>query len=638
MDESRSEILTGIQELRAKAAKQLTGNEYYMVAQQLDTLASSPELGGDLAQSFLDLIQSRLNAESLFRDLNGLTAGIEADVKPSDRMVSAGAGDPEIPSPAETPAEPSSPPPEEPSIPDSPAEPAPSPGPDIPSPPGSPGGPSAPPEIQHGEAANPDGRLITPKANSFGTPQATGAISLTSVTTDGEIAPNVPTDMTSGGFPPISSGNGVAPAQGGLMTAAEAARVLVNQNLTGNAYYQAANLIMAIRNLPQSASAGEAISKPNDFNEALALLREQAGTLSGAAREEAASLAASLQAVVMPQSESATGLASADDTRSNAASAAVTESTQTSEPAEIPTQAKINLSDAPDPEPDPGPRTGFDNLAETSWHRVKDVDRAERNPEPSLNGSSAPQAVAAAATPADRPIPISSEATPEIAEPLEPDFSTSATTLSQDNGKAFNDGGSESLSSEPSEAGRFESAGTDFAISGDDQPSSEPQSSHQAEAVSETAISAEAEVVTNPPPIEADPVGTATSQGAETSTLLQEAQAVIESTAEELVSKTDDAIAAVLPMREAENPAEAANPPDEIQPEFDPASQSHESVAEETTEIRQADQPAEAEHTASDSASEEAIPAATAENKQMQEPAKGGFFSRLFGLRSSENR
>ena len=645
MDESRSEILAGIQELRAKAAKQLTGNEYYMVVQQLDTLASSPELGGDLAQSFLGLIQSRLNAGSLFRDFNGLKSTVAASAEPSDQKLSAGSGDPEVPSPAETPAEPSSPPPEEPSLPDSPAEPAPSPGPDIPSPPGSPGGPSAPPpEVPRDQDAHPDGHLITPKANSFGTPQATGAISLYNVETGEFVTNSMPEKSAAETFSPLSSEKDAVSAQGGLTTASDAARLLVNRNLTGNAYYQAASIIMAIRNLPQSASVGEVISKPNDFSQALALLREQAGALSGAAREEAESLIGSLQGVVMPQSGTAGGFSAADDTGANTGAETVTESGQTSEPepAEMPTKVEVNLSDAPDPEPDPGPRTGFDDLAETSWHRVKDVDRTERNPGPSLNGSSAPHPAAAATIPAERPVP--DDVTPEIAEPKEPDLSASATTMSQDNGEAFNDGGSESRSSEPSETGRVESAGTDFAIPGNDQSSREPQNGHQTEAFSEATVSAQAEDIANTPADEAvppepqalnsDPADTPTPEDKETFTLLQEAQTVIESTAEELVSKTDDAIAAVLPMKEAENAGEADSPPDETRHESDPSSQSQESVSEETTEVKQSDQPARSEYAASGSSSDETIAASpAADNKQTQEPAKAGFFSRLFGLR-----
>ncbi len=172
MEDSRSEIIAGIRELRAKAAEQLTGNTYYMIVQQLNSLENNTELNGDLARSVLSLIEARIDSEGT--------------------LVAATGGDPEVPNTPDSPAEPSTPStPEEPSVPDSPAQPSPSPMPDIPSPPGSPSEPSTPPEIPtQGQQAEGDvDHIITPRANSFGMPQPTVAISLTSIETADATSP-----------------------------------------------------------------------------------------------------------------------------------------------------------------------------------------------------------------------------------------------------------------------------------------------------------------------------------------------------------------------------------------------------------------------------------------------------------------
>ena len=61
MDNGSADIIAGIKELRAKVEAQLTGNDYYMIALQLDALAASTETANAAAKSLLNSIESRLN-------------------------------------------------------------------------------------------------------------------------------------------------------------------------------------------------------------------------------------------------------------------------------------------------------------------------------------------------------------------------------------------------------------------------------------------------------------------------------------------------------------------------------------------------------------------------------------------------
>ena len=61
MDNGSADIIAGIKELRAKVEAQLTGNDYYMIAQQLDALAASTETPNAAAKSLLNSIELRLN-------------------------------------------------------------------------------------------------------------------------------------------------------------------------------------------------------------------------------------------------------------------------------------------------------------------------------------------------------------------------------------------------------------------------------------------------------------------------------------------------------------------------------------------------------------------------------------------------
>ncbi len=57
MDNGSADIIAGIKELRAKVEAQLTGNDYYMIALQLDALAASTETANAAAKSLLNSIE-----------------------------------------------------------------------------------------------------------------------------------------------------------------------------------------------------------------------------------------------------------------------------------------------------------------------------------------------------------------------------------------------------------------------------------------------------------------------------------------------------------------------------------------------------------------------------------------------------
>ncbi|NJM34619.1 MAG: hypothetical protein HC850_07795, partial [Rhodomicrobium sp.] len=61
MENNGADIIAGIRELRAKAAEQLVGNEYYMIVQQLDALAQARDLKAELVEAVLTTIRMRLN-------------------------------------------------------------------------------------------------------------------------------------------------------------------------------------------------------------------------------------------------------------------------------------------------------------------------------------------------------------------------------------------------------------------------------------------------------------------------------------------------------------------------------------------------------------------------------------------------
>jgi hypothetical protein len=63
MGEGRSEIIAGIRDLRAKAAAQLTGNAYYMIVQQLDSLERSADLNDEAAYSIYKTISQVLPSQ-----------------------------------------------------------------------------------------------------------------------------------------------------------------------------------------------------------------------------------------------------------------------------------------------------------------------------------------------------------------------------------------------------------------------------------------------------------------------------------------------------------------------------------------------------------------------------------------------
>lgn len=276
MDNSRSEISTEVRELRARAAEQLSGNEYYMISQQLDSLENSPELTGETAQSVLEMLRARL----------GLAEG--ASPAADSAAAASGATEPESAS------------------------------------------------------GNQDHAVITPRANSFGMPQATGAISFASEPEgEGESGPDTAGETAEPAVPPL--------AMSRLQAAAAATHRLATEHLDGNRYYMAANLLDGLRNLPAADRKGESITVPESLDDAVALLRQEIEQLGSIAKDQAAPMVVSLQALFAPD---ATPEVSAADPVEDAAAAAKRETMEAlaSLRAEDET-ADVNESTAPEASP-----------------------------------------------------------------------------------------------------------------------------------------------------------------------------------------------------------------------------------------------------------------------------------------------
>ncbi len=376
MENGKADIIAGIRELRAKAVEQLTGNEYYMIVQQLDLLATSAELSDEAARSVFTLISARLGA--------------------SAPAVSA-AGGPEVPETPSTPAQPDTPStPEQPVIPDSPAQPDGSPGPEIPSPPISPAEPQTPPEASVAPAVAAGSeepvQIVTPSASSFGMPQATVALRFAEPVTPAEDAP-------------------AAKPVGGLAAAVMATRTLIEERLSGNSYYSAANLLGQLQILPPTSGGGD-MTRPDGFDGALTLLRREAAHLTGIAHDEAARIIAALENVLMPKPQPVAEPKPQPVAEKPAEAAAPQPAASEAEPAAPEAEAAASQSAVPEaetaaPEAAPEPRTGFDDLADAAWKRVQQVSADDPRPAAALNGSAAPAPVAEeVAVPVVEPAPV----------------------------------------------------------------------------------------------------------------------------------------------------------------------------------------------------------------------------------------
>jgi hypothetical protein len=393
MEQGISDILDGIRELRARAAQKLSGNEYYMIVQQLDALAMSAGQNEDM-KSALSEIEARLDH----------------------------------------------------SRPDG-----------------------------HGQEAP---VVVLPRAGSFG-----GASSTRAIGGDHAAAPAAPPE-------PAAGPEADASLKSGLALAAEAVHPVVEAQLSGNSYYMAAYLVERLRHLPAPKLAdAPAVASPADLNAALGLLRAEMEQLSGLVRDEAVYLVTAFENLIAPKAPPAPA---PEPVKEQAAPAAPQPATQAPcaaqpQPAETappsapePSAPRHDvLADASGPEPDAGPKTGFDQLAEAAWQRVKSVSEADRPQAPALNGSAVPMPSATLASP--QPAPA---APPPPAAPLTEDMS-----------EALNDGGSERRSSEPCYAAEFEPAFAQPAASGDVQPAVEAVAGQEAEAPGEAAAPAEAESV-----------------------------------------------------------------------------------------------------------------------------------------------
>ena len=563
MDNGKADIIAGIRELRAKAAEQLTGNEYYMIVQQLDSLATSVELSDEVARSVFNLISARLDRAA--------------------PAISA-AGGPEVPEIPDTPAQPDTPStPDVPVPPDSPAQPDGSPGPEIPSPPSSPAEPPTPPEVR-GAPASAAGsdepvQIVTPSANSFGMPQATAAIRLAEAAPPSEPAAAVPEAASA------------AKHITGLSAAVLATRALIEGKLSGNSYYSAANLLGQLQILPPVTGRGE-IEPPDDFEAALALLRREAAHLSGIANDEAVRVIAALENVLMPKPQPVP-----------------------EKPAEAATpQSAPPQPEAATPEAEPEPRTGFDDLAEAAWQRVRHVSAADARPAAALNGSTPP--APAIAPQASAPAAMAAEQTEMMA---------------QDIGEAFNDGGSESRSSEPCYLNEFELAGAQFGASDRQEPAAETGADNPSETEREAALSAEAEAL----------IALAQS-GAEPLVAVEEADVLtveFEEVTEAQAPGPDETVALEQPVFAEAEPQVA---------ELEPVVAASEPVAEETEPaavsspvMEEQAEPAITAAPASSGTAHEvpaADPAPAPQDTPATKPVKRGFLGRLFGGSSVESR
>lgn len=540
MDNGKADIIAGIRELRAKAAEQLTGNEYYMIVQQLDSLATSAELSDAAARSVFSLISQRLG---------GGAPAISAS------------GGPEVPETPATPAQPDTPStPEAPVMPGSPAQPDGSPGPEIPSPPSSPAEPQTPPEASGAPVLAADSedrvRVIAPSANSFGMPQATVGVRSPEPAAPSEPAAAIPEQEAAP----------VAEPAGGLASAIMAARALIEERLSGNSYYAAANLLGQLQILPPIAGGGEPAARPDGFEGALALLRREAAHLTGIAHDEAARVIAALENVLMPQPRPV-----AETPAESAApqpAAAIPE-------AVMPEAATL---EAAMPEAEIEPRTGFDGLAEAAWQRVRHVSAAA-SPTMALNGSPAPAAAAR------------------------------TEMMAQDIGEAFNDGGSESRSSEPCTLHEFEPAGARHGASDRQEPAAEAGADAASETQRQAAVPAEAPGLI----------------------------ALAEAGAEAPVAVEDAIVLTVLD--EAVTEPRAAEP-EETVPLEEPVVAAAELAAATAPVIEELAEPACVAAPASSEAADEGPPARTGPAAQAMpaKPAKRGFFGRLFGGAAAENR
>jgi hypothetical protein len=490
-------------------------------------------------------------------------------------------------------------------------------------------------------------QIITPRANSFSAPQATVAISFATVE-DGEAADS----------------NGEPPRLTGLGTAADAALALARTQLSGNDYYTVANLLGTLRQLPGAPlEGGDAATPPGDFNGLLAVLRQEAGKLSGAAQDQATQLIGSLEGLLAPVPEQAAEAV----------------------------QAETATSEAPPAEP-AAPLTGFDKLADASWRRVEEVTQAERAQAQSLNGSAPPRAQAAptampeptatpvesaqpetapqqpqpatpaapppvqpeqAATPqqATTPAPVEPKPTPAGAPPIRPAQAATpaaAEPMAEDMGEALNDGGSERRSSEPCYAGEFDDKLS--ATAADHQPASE-KTEQAAEAAGETALSAEAETLSG-----ADAAATSNAEAAAdemaAAAVAEELKSIAEAAAE-IVAEQAESVSTPFPATgTAEAPSEGAPAASIADAGTTLASQA---VAEATAAEQPASEPPPADQTASTApvgvqseavASAERADAQSAAAEQTEPPlekaaeksARGGFFNRLFGSGSSKHQ
>jgi len=376
-------VMTGIAELRAKAA-QLTGNEYYMIVQELDALAGNLALSEDGMREALAPIAARLES-----------AGAAAQGTP---------GMPDIPAPPDSPAQPDLvPTPEIPPAPDSPAQPDVGPMPDIPPPPDSPASPDAPPgpEMSGAEPLRVGGGAIAgmdepaePAASSAQQPSAAGTAAF------GEAA--APADLTLTADAPAEEAASVAPLPlGGAMAGSDEPEASPTH---------------------QPASVGTTLSEAAETAD-LTLTADIAAERSASPAAEAATVEP------LPLGGAIAG--SDDRLSARISPAAAVEQTAfpvaaTGSPATLGTSPEAGTEFAFEADPDAqGGRNGFDALADASWQRVQDVmNRAQPTPQASKSQTAAPEPV-----PAGEPAASRSEGTaPQAAE-------------------AIRDGGSESRSS-----------------------------------------------------------------------------------------------------------------------------------------------------------------------------------------------
>ncbi len=167
-----------------------------------------------------------------------------------------------------------------------------------------------------------------------------------------------------------------------------------------------------------------------------------------------------------------------------------------------------------------------------------------------------PTPLAAAHDGSTAPAPVAEEAAPAV-EPA-PVAAAQTEMMAQDIGEAFNDGGSESRSSEPCYLHEFELAGAQHGASDRQEPAAEAGADAASETQSQAAVSAEAEALIAPAEAGAEPL--AVVEDANVSTVAFEEVTEPQASGQEETVPLEEPVAAEAELRVSELEQAAAVP------------------------------------------------------------------------------